>query len=124
MRAYADRVMAGMESGHFLYLAHPDLPDFRGSDEAYDRIMRPVAKTARKTGQLLEINLLGMVGHRAYPHEAFFRIAAEEGCKAVIGVDAHQPEVLEDDILYQNGLKFARKCGIAVEDSLAIGDNK
>ena len=120
LRAYADRVMAGMESGQFLYLAHPDLPDFRGKEEVYDRIMRPVCRTARKTGTPLEINLLGMKGRRAYPHASFFTMAAEEGCMAILGVDAHEPGMLEDHILHWKGRDFARQCGIPVIEELRI----
>ncbi len=121
LRAYADRLIAGIESGHFLYTAHPDLPDFRGKEAVYDAIMRPVCRTAKKYNSPLEINLLGILGHRAYPHKAFFRIAAEEDCRAVIGVDAHQPEVLYNERLYRKGLKFAKDCGIEVIEDLPIG---
>ena len=112
LRAYADRLVAGMESGHFLYVAHPDLPDFRGSNAEYRRIMRPVCQAARACGMPLEINLLGLLQGRAYPAERFFTLAASEGCKAIIGMDAHAPEMLSSETLYQKGLAFAKKCKI------------
>lgn len=121
LRRYADLLMEGMESGHFLYTAHPDLPDFCGSETVYDKIMRPVCRTARKCGSPLEINILGLVGGRPYPHEAFFRIAAEEGCRAVLGVDAHHPDMLSDTESYRKGLEFAERCGIEVLSELMTG---
>lgn len=120
LRAYADRLIACMESGSFLYVAHPDLPDFKGSDEVYDNIMRPVCRTAKALDVPLEINMLGLVQGRAYPTERFFRIAAEEECRAVIGVDAHAPEMLSSEALFQKGIQFARNCGIRLLGTLPI----
>ncbi|MCR5006724.1 MAG: histidinol-phosphatase [Clostridiales bacterium] len=120
LRAYADRLIACMESGYFLYVAHPDLPDFRGSDEVYDNIMRPVCQAAKALDMPLEINLLGLVQGRVYPTERFFKMAAEEGCRAVIGVDAHAPEMLNNEALFQKGIQFARACGVRLMGTLSI----
>ena len=40
LRAYVDQVIEGLSSGKFSYLAHPDLPNFSGDEEAYKKEMR------------------------------------------------------------------------------------
>ena len=47
-----------------------------------------------------------------YPHPAFWRIAAEEGCTAIIGVDAHSPAHLENPRYWEEGLRLLRGLGI------------
>ena len=120
LQAYADRLVAAMESGYFLYTAHPDLPDYHGSEAVYRRIMRSVCRAAKACDLPLEINLLGILEHRVYPAERFFKLAAAEGCKAIIGVDAHAPNMLSNDALYQAGVAFAKHCGIPLVDRLEI----
>ena len=58
--------------------------------------------------------------HRVYPTERFFKLAAVEGCKAIIGVDAHDPNMLSSDALYQAGVAFAKNCGIQLVSKLEI----
>ena len=120
LQAYADRLVTAMESGYFLYTAHPDLPDYQGSDAVYKRIMRQVCRAAKACNLPLEINLLGLMQHRVYPTERFFKLAAAEGCKAIIGVDAHDPDMLHNEVLYQAGVSFAKKCGIPLVNKLEI----
>ena len=54
----------------------------------------------------------------AYPHHAFWEIAAQMGNTAIIGTDAHDPRALMDDTLREEGLDRLRKLGIQVCDSL------
>ena len=92
LQTYCDRVIAGMESGYFTYLAHPDFPNFAGDENTYRKHMRRVCQTAKACGIPLEINMLGLRQNRHYPSDRFFRLVAEESCKVVIGSDAHAPE--------------------------------
>ena len=90
LKAYADLLIGGMESGQFLYTAHPDLIHFTGPIQMYERYMRPVCRKARELNKPLEINLLGLSGGRNYPTEAFFRLAGEEGSPVVFGKQTHR----------------------------------
>ena len=98
---YLETAVEGMETGLFLYLAHPDLmlqryPVF---DETAEQVSRQLCREANRLGVPLEYNLLGVLkGHPdgclGYPCPQFWEIAAEENVRAVIGVDAHSPETL------------------------------
>ncbi len=90
--AYVDQTIAGMETGVFSYIAHPDLPGVVGDAGFYTRESRRLCQAAKKNGLPLEYNLLGMATGRAYPATRFFEIAAEEGNAVILGADAHAPD--------------------------------
>ena len=89
LEAYTDAVVEGMATGAFSYVAHPDVFNFTGSEEKYEKEMRRLCKQAAKLDLPLEINFLGIRGGRHYPTDLFWRIAGEEGCTAIYGFDAH-----------------------------------
>ena len=89
---YCDRVIAAIETGLFTYVAHPDFIRFVGDPKVYENHMRRVCRTAKSCDLPLEVNMLGLRQGRHYPSERFFNVVAEEGCKVVIGSDAHKPE--------------------------------
>ncbi len=91
LTAYVDEVIAAMHTGVFTYVAHPDIPQFRGDAAHYEHEMRRLCVAARETDTPLEINLLGIRDHRWYPCDRFWRIAGEEGASVVTGCDAHDP---------------------------------
>lgn len=90
--AYCDQVIQGLDTGCFTYLAHPDLIYFVGDTELYRTQMRRICKKAKEINLPLEINLLGIAEKRHYPTDLFWQIAGEEGCDAILGIDAHKPE--------------------------------
>ena len=92
LRQYCDRVIAGMETGLFTYVAHPDFIHFVGDNKIYKQHMRRVCRTAKGCNIPLEVNMLGLRQERHYPSDRFFALVAEEGCPVVIGSDAHKPE--------------------------------
>ncbi len=91
LAAYVDRCLEGLETGRYLYLAHPDVVNFTGPAPVYGKHMSRLCGWLAAHGMPVEVNLLGISGRRHYPRESFLRIAAECGCKAVLGVDAHDP---------------------------------
>lgn len=105
-RDYVRHAVAGMETGLYAYLAHPELflkwqPEW--NDDIADAC-RELCRAARALDVPVEYNLEGVrslrLGHQpgvGYPNRRFWEIAAEEGCAAVIGCDAHMPESLSDD---------------------------
>lgn len=114
LAGYCDQVIAAMETGLFTYVAHPDVLNYTGDPEIYEKHMRRLCKAAAKLGVPLEINMLGIRTNRHYPNPLFWQIAAEEGCTAVAGTDAHSPDVTVDpesevkvwEIVKQNNLRF------------------
>lgn len=99
MRRYADMVIAGMETGIYNYIAHPDLfgRQYSAIDDNYRAVSRDICAAAKQLNIPLEYNLLGLdvrpgdVAHggQGYPCEAFWEVAADTGCLAIIGFDAH-----------------------------------
>ncbi len=114
IQAYTEQVIEGLKTRRFTYLAHPDLINFTGDPAVYDHWMRKLCRTAKKLDIPLEINLLGIWDHRKYPNPAFWPIAAQEGCKVVIGADAHR----KDKVWNPSALKEAMK--IVEEDHLNL----
>ena len=111
---YCKNILAGLDTGVFSYVAHPDLMNFVGSDRAYARVMRPFVRELKNYGVPLEINRLGLIDERHYPRRIFWEMAAEEGLKAVIGVDAHEPAALLDEEGVDACVRFAHSCGVEV----------
>lgn len=96
LERYVSQSIEALETGLFTYFAHPDLFRFTGDEGDYDREMSRLCRAARETGTPLEINLLGLREARHYPDLRFWRIAAREGCQAILGCDAHQPRWVTD----------------------------
>lgn len=96
LAAYVSQVLEGLQTGDFLYLAHPDLPGYGFSEQAVRREYRRLCEGAKALNIPLEINLLGMRSHRQYPDKRFFEIAADVGNTVIIGSDAHEPENVVD----------------------------
>ena len=99
---YVDMAVEGMETGLFLYLAHPDLmlSSYREFDDVAERLSRVLCREANRLGIPLEYNLYGAMKKRkpgvlGYPCDAFWKVAAEENVRAVVGIDAHKPEDFE-----------------------------
>ncbi len=92
LTAYCDQVIAAAKTGCFTYLAHPDLIRFTGDAALYDEQMRRICRKAKELTLPLEINFLGIDEGRHYPNERFWKIAGEEGCDVIFGLDAHKPE--------------------------------
>ncbi len=128
MGRYADATIAGMESGLFVYLAHPDLfleryPRF---DNEARRVSREICAAAKRLDMPLEYNLLGAWrnpearerGCVGYTSEEFWEVAAETGNVAIIGVDAHRPEALERTEAQREARRMLKGMGIEVLDGL------
>lgn len=122
---YEESSIEGMESGLYAYLAHPDL--FMRSYPEFDRhcklASRHICRTAARLNIPLEYNI-GMVdynqafGESTYPHPEFWHIAANEGCIAIIGVDAHDTKSLEYSGYYDQACENLRQLKIKMTDQI------
>ena len=112
LREYADQTVAGMRTGVFSYLAHPDIMAYSGGEEVYRREMGKICAAALEMDMPLECNLLGVRDHRQYPCERFFRLAGEYGCRVILGVDAHDAAAFSDAEQETQALDFLHRCGV------------
>lgn len=94
LKAYVDTAIAGIKSGRYLYLAHPDLVNFTGAESVYCSHMKRLCKALKEANIPVEINVLGLAEGRRYPSRRFLELAREAGNTAIIGIDAHAPEQL------------------------------
>ena len=112
LKRYCHQVMAGLDTGAFTYLAHPDLFNFVGDRKIYRRHMGELCRFARQAGIPLEINLLGMLCNKHYPKPEFWALAAEEGCTAILGLDAHDPSHIDNFACEEKALAMVRHYGL------------
>lgn len=103
LHRYFASTLQGMESGLFLYLAHPDLMlgQYPAFDDTARYLSRELCKEANRLHIPLEYNIYGLGKSKdspglGYPYSGFWEIAAEENVRTVIGVDAHKPQNLLD----------------------------
>lgn len=122
LHRYFASAVEGMESGLFLYLAHPDLmlSGYDCFDDTAKYLSRQLCREANRLGIPLEYNLYGLLKTRdrptlGYPYAGFWEIAAEENVTAVVGVDAHEPGNLAQCDL-QGAKSMLRGMGITVLD--------
>ena len=117
---YCSQAMTAMEMGIFSYFCHPGLLQFVGDPKIYEKHMRQLCKVAVATDTPVEINLLGIRDGRHYPTKAFWAIAAEEGCKAVLGIDAHKPEDISDIEPEKKALELVKKYGLTLLETVPL----
>lgn len=117
---YVSQCAEAMSTGLFTYLAHPDLIHFGGSSAVYKREMRRLCRAANDASVPLEINLLGIREGRHYPDERLWRIAGEEGCRVIIGCDAHAPSEVPDPESEEAALDMVRRFGLKLMDSVEL----
>lgn len=126
LERYTEDAIAGMETGLFTYLAHPDLAlnHYPRFDAAAERCMRRICETAARLHIPLEYNLLGET-RRAKPRPdlgyttpQFWRIAAEYPIQAIVGCDAHEVKALDAVPRLLAVKDQLREAGIQVLDTL------
>ena len=103
LRRYVDMTIAGLRTGLFTYLAHPDLFMRRwpGFDADAEAAARDLCACCLELGIPMEYNVhdryLYPSTHRiSYPDESFFEIVREAGVPVLIGLDAHDPNEIRN----------------------------
>ncbi len=112
LSAYVDECIAGMETGKFFYLAHPDLPNFKGDPAFYASEMHRLCVAAKRLQVPLEINLLGLREKRNYPNEIFWGLAHEVGNEVLFGCDSHSPDTVALENDYRMGMALVEQYGL------------
>ena len=128
IRRYVECTVAGMQTGLFAYVAHADLccASYPKFDAECAAILRDLCAAAKDLDIPLEYNLLGVQRHDGfvargslgYPCADFWELAAEMGCKAIVGVDAHEVEQLTRRDLYESAWAFLDGLGMEVVPAL------
>ncbi len=127
---YKDTLIAGMKTGLFMYVAHPDY--FMGGYPTFDRtckqISEEICELAKQLDIPLELNFaairrgkvtLGGENRYLYPHKEFWKIAAKKGCKAILGIDAHGPKELTH-VRNDLGVKFAKDLELEIIEQIDV----
>ena len=117
LHRYCSQCIEALKTGKFLYFAHPDLLFFTGADAVYEKEMTRLCRFCRERDIPVEMNLLGIIRNRHYPNALFWKIAAREGNRVVMGSDAHQPEgvFVQDAVRKAERLLEACGCNRPVE---------
>lgn len=120
LRQYVDQTIDALHTGLFTYFAHPDLMFFLGDDKIYRQEIGRLCRTARECDVPLEMNLLGIREGRHYPSRRFWEVAATEGNPVILGVDAHQPETLQNQNAEQTARKLAEELGLHLLERVTL----
>ena len=120
VREYVSQTIAGIETGVFSCLAHPDLVNYIGPDEVYEEEMTRLILAANKADLPLEINMLGLIEKRNYPRDFFWEIASRHEPRVILGCDAHNPERVADKEEILTALRFAEKHRLNVVDTIEL----
>ncbi len=105
---YANTVAAGMRSGYFKAVAHPDI--YMINPFAWDSTCQKAADiiidAATATNTILEYNANGFRREQKqfpdgvryqYPHNTFWQMAAQAPIQTIVGSDCHDPSKLWDE---------------------------
>lgn len=121
LRQYVDQVIAAMGTGKFSYVAHPDLIHYVGPDhDLYLGEMSRLCRAARELDVPLEINCLGLSEGRQYPRADFWELVAQEGCRVILGSDAHRPEAVGNPEIVARAMDFAAGLGLTPIEALDL----
>jgi len=121
---YARGLCAGIESGMYDYVCHPDV--FMNRQEVFNRtceeVAHMIASKAAETDTPLEINVHGITrgifdfpnGKRYYyPFREFWQIAAKYPIRVLIGIDAHDPKQLLDKDVIKKAMEVVEDLGLS-----------
>ena len=112
LKDYVSQTLAGLATGDFLYLAHPDLPGYKYDEEEIEREYTRLCIGAKEMNIPLELNLLGVRSGRHYPDERFYKIAKQVGNRIVLGTDAHELRHTVDTPSEEIALHMVEKLGL------------
>ncbi len=123
LEKYVQDIDSALASGHFVQMAHPD-GFLKGLGKWTDDALwaaEEITKSAAKHNVPLGINVNGWSYgiDFCYPNLKFFQIAAKNGAKCIIELDAHEPEIYGEDLI-QKTLDLAKEAGVILLDELDI----
>ena len=120
LSVYCRQVAQALNTGLFTYLAHPDLLYYPGDRKVYQKHMALICREAKQCDIPLEFNLAGLACGKNYPNPCFWELAAEEGNRVVLGMDAHRAEDVSDTALEQRAMELLGQLGIQPESRVTL----
>ena len=129
LHRYIDQTIAGMASGVYKFMAHPDIfmSGWREWDAEAIACSNAIIDAAEDLALPLEVNGFGLIkrpnetsrGMRfQYPYKEFWEIVAERGLPVICNSDAHSPEHVIKNAA--NARRYALEVGIKPEN--IVGD--
>ena len=115
LQDYCSQTKEALETGKFLYFAHPDVVWYMGPGRIYEEEMTKLCRYCAQAGIPLEMNLLGVREGRNYPDERFWKIAAREGNSVIYGSDAHHAYHVYSPGAIAMANRYLKKWGIPRE---------
>lgn len=115
---YFEQLSIAMKKDCFSYIAHPDLLNYTGDAEILRANMRKLCREANAHGLPLEINLHGIVTKKNYPNEMFWKIAGEEKCQVIVGIDAHMVSEFQYQKAYESAMELVKRYKLYLIDEL------
>ena len=105
LKEYVSSVVEGIKSGVFTYVAHPDILDFIGNEDAYKEEFIKICEASKEYNLPLEINFLGIRDNRTYPNMRFIELLGETKAPVTFGFDSHTV----NDAFDKESLKIAKE---------------
>jgi histidinol-phosphatase (PHP family) len=119
---YTLQVKEALSTGLYSCFCHPDFFRFDGDKDVYRRHMEPLLRWVKEKNLPIELNLSGYLGNRWYPKEFLWELAAEVGCRVILGVDAHKPSSLIETETEKRAMDLCRRLNIIPEDTMTLID--
>ncbi len=123
LKRYVDIVIEALNTGKYLYVAHPDIINFAGADEIYEKHIKRLCSYLKEKNTPVEINMLGLWTGRRYPSKRFLKIAGEVGNSAIIGIDAHSPKELVNYEAFRMSEELCKEFQLPIVDKDLICPN-
>lgn len=117
---YVDNIIGGINTGKFLYIAHPDYFIFDYNEPIYKKEMVRLCTAAKKADIPLELNLSCMRNPRHYPNNIFLSTSSETGNKIIFGMDAHSPARVYDHEMLIKAKKLVKEYNLNLVEKLDI----
>jgi histidinol-phosphatase (PHP family) len=136
IRRYFTSVIAGIQSGLFAFLAHPDLIMANGMawNKELEAGFTDVIDAAKSYNMPIEINGYGMIKERIrsyppcartktgerlqYPVDEFWQLAVKRNAIVICNSDAHSPDYVMQGVI--NAREYAVQFGITPIDNIFI----
>ncbi len=123
---YKDDLIKAMQSGLFLYIAHPDIYFLFATEVTpfLKRITKEIIDAAIKYDAVLEVNMHGLTREHHhdgktyidYPCEYFWKEVSKTNIKVVVGGDYHYPEEIGDPQIKEKLDDLITKCHLKFTD--------
>ncbi|MCR5741655.1 MAG: histidinol-phosphatase [Gammaproteobacteria bacterium] len=131
---YTSSMIKGMKTKMFKIVAHPDyfMSSYHKWNKTVINCSERICKTAKELGIYLEFNF-GAIrqGKRMidneyrfkYPYDKFWEIAKKYDCKICLGLDAHRPKDLSNE-LNNPGYEMVKELGLKIDQNIDFDKQK